>query len=331
MRKIAWKRGMAAMVLGLITAVTAPSASAALVLTQAGIDLGFGLNLFADQFPSTGFCCGPLGVATSSSGKILIQDYRDHVVASFNDANNQHYGDAVSSVVSGSTGYGTALTSANGVIYGTNDSAGGFVQRLNADGSFAANITVGGTGKGGIWTNPVNGHLLVSGYSAIWDVDPLTGDRRLVVSVDVDGVSVSQDGKVVYGATNGSVLGWLIADGTAVYNSGNIGSPDGTAVMYGTGGLAGSVIANGNDGTVRLLDIANHTSTIIASGGSRGDYVGLDLNDGTLLLTQTDSVYRLTCGAACSFVPPTNDVPEPGTWALALLALAGVRMSQRRT
>jgi len=51
----------------------------------------------------------------------------------------------------------------------------------------------------------------------------------------------------------------------------------------------------------------------IASGGSRGDFVGVDNNNGTLFLTQTDSVYRAVVWSGLWI---TTVTPEPGASAL---------------
>ena len=110
--------------------------------------------------------------------------------------------------------------------------------------------------------------------------------------------------------------------GAQVYDSGFLGSPDGTGVIQGANIFSGDLISNDKDGNVFLLDPFVHTSLLIATGGSRVDYVGIDSTHGTLFLTQTDSVYRLACGqASCFFSAP---VPEPKTYALMLAGLAGL-------
>jgi hypothetical protein len=74
----------------------------------------------------------------------------------------------------------------------------------------------------------------------------------LLQSVVADGVSVSADGKTVYAAIGADVFGFDIGSGNQVYDSGNIGSPDGTGVIQGNNQFAGDIISNDNDGTVKL-------------------------------------------------------------------------------
>ena len=59
-------------------------------------------------------------------------------------------------------------------------------------------------------------------------------------------------------------------------------------------------------GYLGLLDPTTGIETIIASGGSRGDYVAPDITNGTLFLTQSESALRLSCGEGCGIgvTPP---------------------------
>lgn len=300
-------------------AVACMPAHAALTLTADGEAKGFELNLFLDQVPASGYCCGPVGVATNRSGQVVVQDYpkgRNYV---YTNVNNQHFNAAVSSAPYATFSYAAALTNAGGTLYATNNDSGGRIYRLKPDGSIDAPVTAPGAGGHGIWTNFATGHLVATTGSTINDIDPVTGSFTTIVrGVDVDGVSVSSDGKTIYGASAGHVYGWNYA-GTLTYDSGYLGSPDGIGVIQGNNPFAGNIVANDNAGRVWLLDPLAHTSLVIASGGSRGDYVGVDSTDGSLFLTQTDSIYRLSCGADCGFTPT---VPEPSN-ALLLLAGAG--------
>lgn len=304
-------------------------AHADLILTAAGVSAGFTLTPFVTGFPSTGYCCGPLGVAVNSAGNVMVQSWGDQTIKVFSDVNGQTVSSALSSVTYSNSSYGSALAYSNGNVYSTYAPANEVVQ-LNNDGTINQVITSGG--KGGLWTNPANGHLLAAGYGAIYDIDPIAKTSRVVTYSDVDGVSVSPDGTIVYGAAYGHVYGWNIASGSLVFDSGYWGSsPDGTAIIQGAGPLAGSILANDNDGTVWLINPITAQLTEIAYGGSRGDYVGVDRLNGSLFLSQTDSLYRLTCGADCTFGPPPG-VPEPSTIYLAVsgFALVGARVYRRR-
>ncbi len=109
---------------------------------------------------------------------------------------------------------------------------------------------------------------------------------------------------------------------------GFLGSPDGTGVIQGANLLSGDLISNDNDGTVWSLNPFTNASTMTASDGSRGDYVGVDSGNGSLFLTQTDSGYRLTCGPSCFFTTPP--VPEPEAYALMIAGLGLLGFVGRR-
>jgi hypothetical protein len=98
------------------------------------------------------------------------------------------------------------------------------------------------------------------------------------------------------------------------------------------GKFDGFIVVDDNDGTVGLINPSFGTEAIIASGGSRGDWVSPDINNGTLFLSQIEEVARLSCGPGCSIggLPPS--VPEPMSIALvaaALLAFAGFHRWKR--
>ena len=302
-------------------------AKADLTLTAIGIADGFSLSVFAKNFTPSGFCCGPLGIATNSDGNVMVQSWGDATIKIFNDVDGQDATAPLSSVAFTNGVYGSAFANSGGTVYATHASDSVSIEQLNNNGTINQTFAPG-SGKGGLWA--ANGLLYSAGFGNIWETNPITHATHIIVAgADVDGVSVSPDGKTVYGAAAGHVFGWNIATGILVFTSDFIGSPDGTGIIEGASIFAGYIISNNNDGTVALINPTTGHFDIIAAGGSRGDYVGLDGNNGSLFLTQTSTVDRLSCGPGCFFVPPPQ-VPEPSTITLFGLAVVGVAIIRRR-
>ena len=149
-----------------------------------------------------------------------------------------------------------------------------------------------------------------------------------------DGITVSPDGKTVYGAdfATNHVLGWDILSGNPVFDSGLIpvssGDIDGLAVVSGTCSIAGDIVVNNNDGTVGLIDpTGNNPYSVIANGGSRGDFVSPDKSNGSLLVSQSDRLMRLTPPTGCSI---GSTIPEPDDLALFALGFTALAVIHRR-
>jgi hypothetical protein len=142
---------------------------------------------------------------------------------------------------------------------------------------------------------------------------------------------VSPDGTTAY-VENGVIQAYEINTGSLLRSFPNFGhGPDGTGVISG-GPLNGDIIVNNNDGTVGLLDPTKpdgdpNQFVLIATGGTRGDFVSPDLTNGTLFLSQNEQVARLSCGPDCSIGAP---IPEPESYALLLAGLALVGLMVRR-
>jgi hypothetical protein len=293
------------------------------------------LSTIVSGIPSTGSsCCGPLGSATNTSGHLVVQVYENNNYV-FNDVDGQPFSAALShaSPAVTTTFYGMALTNDHGTLYTGNNDLSGQLWKLNNDGSL--NTVVSTTPSTdvaghGISTDPANGDIITSSSNGLWEINPTTGVARQIVNTggSVDGVSVSADGSIVYGADSGFVIGWNISTGAQVFQSQFLGSPDGTGVITGKSKFAGDIVSNNNDGTVWLIDKTTELGTEIASGGSRGDYVGVDLTNGSLFLSQTNSLDRLSCGTGCGFVGPS--FPEPSTWVMMLVGFAGLAFAGYR-
>jgi hypothetical protein len=299
-------------------------ARADLALTSAGIAQGLGLPLFASGFPNAD-AVGPLGVAFPSTGGVLVADKLGNVRLFATDTDGQN---AANAPVGQNYGVNNAvdLASVGGNIYMTRQGIGDVVQ-INNNGTFNQVIVTGVPAATGLVADPLTGHLFAStlGNGIIYEIDPVAKTKSVFVNASADGLSVSPDGTTIYAASNGHIIGYNIATKAQVFDSGAIpGGVDGTAA--GTGPLFSNFIfGNTNSGQVFEVNRTTLAQTLIATGGSRGDFVTVDPLTDTLLITQTDRIYRLT-GAAFS-------VPEPSPLALGgvLVALAfTVRLAARR-
>ena len=318
---MSFKSVISAAALAVSLGVAAGSANASMVLTAAGTAENFTLSTFASGFPTTGFCCGPLGIAFPNSGGVLVTDYPGNVRLFATDADGQLASSAPVGQFYGNSN-AVGLAKAGGNIYMTQQGNQDLV-RISDTGTFISTVATGLGFATGIAANPTNGHLYVSNVGGtIWDINPGVSVTALITGINADGLST--DGTTLYGAANGHILGYNIATHAQVFDSGNVGDVDGTAL--GTGVLAGKIYGNTNSGNVIEVDLASLAVTTIASGGSRGDFVTVDPN-GSLLLTQTDSIVRLTPPSGGGFVGQT---PEPASIALLGLGLAGLGFTRRR-
>ena len=320
-----------------VTAVfTAPAHAAFLTLTQAGLDAGFTLATVVDGIVGgTRSCCFVLGSAVNSDGKIILNNGNNGNSGTnylYNNVNNQ-IGTAAAISSASNAGFPTAMANANGVVY----AGGGNFRRLNNDGSTAqtyAGINV----SAGLWTNPINQHLIAVGSasgvgSGLLDIDVSgpTPVARRINGAGTDGLTVSPDGQVVY--TNSAA--YSIATGSLIASYAVSGA-DGMAVISSSNALNGNLIVSTTGGSLVMLDPDNNFSTQIqiANLGGYGDFVSPDYTTGTLLVSSGDSLLRLGCGAGCGIgvtPPPVTGVPEPtALWALSLAAMGLATTVRRR-
>jgi len=311
-------------------------AHASLALTQAGIDDGFTLTTFLSGFSAL---YGPLAQGNLPNGQIITGSRVDTRIYVFNDADGQTLINAVSatSYTCATFNCNFAMATAGGQVYGA-QVQGGIYLHFFADGSSVPVPNLDGAGLRdnlGMWGNPANGHLITSSNEGLVDIDPVAGTFRVINSrVFPDGVTVSPDGTTAYVEVAGGIQADNIATGALLRSFTTGHSPDGTGVISG-GPFNGDVVVNDNDGTVGLLDPSKANGdpnlfVIIATGGTRGDFVSPDLKNGTLFLSQDEQVARLSCGPDCS-IGSVGSVPEPATPLLSAAGLAVVLLIRRRS
>jgi hypothetical protein len=313
--------GLTIALAGAVSLLCGQSLRAALTLTPAGVAQGLSLSTFASGFPSSG-SVGPLGIGFTSTGGVIVSDFPGNVRVFATDTDNQT---AASAPIGQNYGLGNAvgIAQVGNTFYMTQQGNGDLVQ-INSNGTFNQAIVAGLPSATGIITNPLNGHLFVStlGNNVIWDVDPVAKSKTLFVNAAPDGLSISPDGKTLYGALSTShIVGYDTTTKAVVFDSGAIpGGIDGTAV--GTGLFAGLIFANTNGGTLVEVNLSTLAQTTIATGGSRGDFVTIDPATNTLLITQTDSIIRLT-GASFTTVPSPGSLTMMATGILGSLGAYG--------
>ena len=301
-----------------------------LTITPAGTLLGFSLTTVVSSLNGgTASCCHVLGSAVNSAGQIIVNDgfsFKNYLFA--NVDNQVGPGAAISSAVD--NGFPVAMANAIGTVY----AGGGPLRKLNNDGSTATTYT-DITVSLGMWTNPVNQHLIAVGSatgvgSGLLDID-VSGPvpvARLINGAGSDGVTVSPDGTIVY--TNSAA--YRISDG-ALLGSYFVSGADGMGVITSGNALNGDIIVSTTGGLLVLLDSDNNfAQTIIADSGGYGDFTSPDFTTGTLLVSSGDYLMRLGCGQGCGVGAPPPNVPEPSILWLAgigLLGLTRVRKSAR--
>ncbi len=262
---------------------------------------------------------------------MFVSDITSGTLSIFNsDTDGQHYNSATN-VSMGVFG----LATSGGKVFAAMPSGGGYrVAQLNSSGAVTNSYS-----NGALWyalaiSNAPGNSLLVASGANIYSIANDLTDASFHQVLDLSGHSVdglTTAGNVVYVAVDGNrIEGFNISNGySKVFDSGLMDDgPDGATAGFGS--LAGKLFVNTNGGNVWEIDTSTQARTLIASGGSRGDLIGVDYNDGSLLLTQSDSVLRLSPFSG-TFADPQSETPEPGATAtLAGFAIIGLLAYRRR-
>jgi hypothetical protein len=290
-------------------------AATGLSLTAAGKAAGLSLSSYVDGFPSGPDGEGPIGISYLSGGKFAVSDGAGNVRIVTSDTDGQHAASFPAAGGDGTAGQTNGLAQVGGALYLAHGDAGNVVQ-LKADGTIDHTI-VSIPDPVGIVANPGNGHLFVSSQGAgntstIYDVDPVAKTDTVFANVtsSVDGLALDSTAGILYGATPAGVLGWNVSTKASAFDSGAIaGTPKGVAL--GTGSFAGNLLVNTDGGTLIEVNLSTKAQTPLASGGSHGSLLAVDPTNNSLLVTQTDSILRLS--------PPAVVNPGPA----ATLTVAG--------
>lgn len=283
MRALAIASLVCSLVFGFALAGATP-ARADLALNAAGIADGFTLTEFLGGYPAVEY--GPLAQGILPDGNVLTGSWLLNTsgttsgpptIMVFTDTDNQTLGSTVASapytVTTGNPNF--AIATAGGQVYGA-QLQGGVYEHFNADGTFTPipNLQALGLRDNlGMWGDPVNGHLISASNLGLVDIDPVAGTFRVInASLFPDGVTVSADGTTAFIENGGEIQSVNIATGAIIQSYPTGHSPDGTGIISG-GTFNGDVIVNNNDGTVGLLNPTSSAFTVIATGGTRGDFV----------------------------------------------------------
>lgn len=158
------------------------------------------------------------------------------------------------------------------------------------------------------------GHLLVATAggteNSIWDVDPTNNSRVLFSPLAADGIAFTQDGATLLTASGNQLFGLKVSDATTNFQY-DVDDTDG--IIAAGGSLLGKAYINCGDGKLWEVDLATGNKTLIASCGTRGDFLYANPFDGSLFITQTDRIKRLRYPGADFFGVPGLTLSISGT------------------
>lgn len=306
-----------------IFAAFAPHANAGvLTLTAAGTAEGLSLSTFASGYPTVSGI-GPISFAIDPvSGRAVTTSYGSGRVISYaSDTDGQTYsGGTQSTQVYGAP---TGLTTLGGKLYVADQGSG--VSRIDGFGNVVGGTFFAAPGATGLAASVATGLLYTSDNAGLQSINPVTSAIATLATGAFDGLTTTNDGTQLYAEFNQHVLGYRLSDMTQIFDSGFISGADG-ALIANLAGVA-VLLVNTNNGELWQVNLSDATQILVASGGSRGDIVALDPTNNTALLTQSDTIMRLSLPAGSTF--GVTSVPEPASLGLFSLALLGVALLGR--
>ncbi len=305
--------------------------AAGLTLTSFGITEGLALSTFASGYPSTSasFGVGPISYAIDpTSGRVVTTSYASgHVISYANNTDGQTYsGGTASTQVYGAP---AGLAVLNGQLYIADQGSG--ISGINGFGNVVNGIFFAAPSATGLAASSATGLLYVSDSAGLQSINPSNGQVSTIFGGTFDGLTTTTDGTELFaerapGDGTNHVYGYRTSDFTQVFDSGAIATADGALIAN----LAGTPVlfVNTNNGDLYQVDLTTAAQTLIATGGSRGDLVSLDTTNNTAILSQSDSLLRLSLPAGSTF--GSTDVPEPTSMALIAAGLIGLARLRRR-
>lgn len=318
--------------IAVVTAFACTLSADPLILTTAGASQGFALSVFASGFAVSSSGVGPDGIAFLSSGSVLTTDWAAGGVQVFPSDTDGQDAAAVPYAQTYGSNNAQSIALAAGNLY-LSQAVSDDLLEINSNGTLESFATSIPGGAEQLWEDPLTGDLLVGSFgNGIYQFNPSTLALSLLASAPgTDGVALSNDGQTVYAALyGGEVEGFDVSTGEEVYNSGPIaGTPIG--VVQGNGALANDLFVNTLTGGLIEVDLTTHAQTLIATGATGGAFVYIDPNNGSLMVTESDTIYRLTPAAGGSFGPEQSaTTPEPGSLLLLGSGLAALAKLIRR-
>ena len=300
-------------------------------LTPQAQSMGFTLTQIITNIPTAVYgqsVAGAFGVLATEDGNILVSSYNDDTVRLYTDSNGAKGSKLLKTTTVSGARY-TQFAKLNGKIYAVNRVANTIMQ-LTQNGSFAGNITVSlppvnfaivaapalnsliVSTAGGLYltTGLANGYKY-SGLSAAPSVTLLSGSQN-TTTLYFDSAKMQYYQENLDTFNNYTLSGKTVTHNSSTFIEGNGygGSAYGIAKITGNNAMSGlfvlnnshpnSIGGNSNSGDLSVINPTTNARVTIATNGEVGGRVAPD-PDGSLLITQGDSVYKLRCGHDCAF------------------------------